>query len=63
MRDAKYLRKQAELCLEIACQLSDPAAAQRVRLNAATFLAQAESIERASECGVEQARSEGTPEG
>jgi hypothetical protein len=62
MRDAKYLRDQAELCLEIARQLSDPAAAQRVRLDAAAFLTQAENIERASECGVEQARSEDGPE-
>jgi hypothetical protein len=49
VRDAKYLRQQAELCLEIARQLSDPAAARRVRLNAADFFAQAEALERSSE--------------
>lgn len=41
MRDAAYLREQAKLSLEIARQLSDPVAAARVRLNAATFLAEA----------------------
>jgi hypothetical protein len=49
VRGAKYLRQQAELCLEIASQLSDPAAAQRVRLNAADFFAQADALERHSE--------------
>jgi hypothetical protein len=46
MREAKYLREQAKLSLEIARQLSDPVAAARVRLNAATFLTEAEEIER-----------------
>jgi len=41
MREAKYLREQAQLSLEIARQLSDPVAAARVRLNAETFLAEA----------------------
>ena len=35
MDDAKYFRAQAELSLEIARQLSDPVAANRVRLTAA----------------------------
>jgi hypothetical protein len=60
MRDAKYLREQAELCLEIARQLSDPEAAQRVRLNDADYLAQAKIIEGASDCGsVPESSSEG----
>jgi hypothetical protein len=63
MRDAKYLRAQAEFCLEIARQLSDPAAAKRVRLNAAEYLAQAESIEGASDRASPQIRSEGEKEG
>ena len=46
MRDAKYLREQAQLSLEIARQLSDPAAAARVRLSAAALLALAEEIEQ-----------------
>ena len=46
MDDAKYFRAQAELSLEIARQLSDPVAAKRVRLTAASFLAKAEQLER-----------------
>jgi len=29
MRDARYLRGQAELCLQIARQMSDPKAAEQ----------------------------------
>jgi hypothetical protein len=63
MRDAKYLRAQAELCLEIARQLSDRAAAQRVRLNAADYLSQAENLERASNGASPDATVENNQEG
>ena len=52
MEDAKYFRAQAELSLEIARQLSDPLAANRVRLTAADFLAKAEQLERTGHNGV-----------
>lgn len=37
MRDARYLRAQAELCLEIACQMSDPKAAEQLKADAARY--------------------------
>ena len=52
MDDAKYFRAQAELSLEIARQLSDPVAANRVRLTAADFLAKAEQLERTEHKGI-----------
>jgi hypothetical protein len=45
MEDAAYLRSQAELCLEIAQQMSDPVAAQELRLKAAQYLARATKTE------------------
>jgi hypothetical protein len=41
MRDARYLRAQAELCLEIARALSDPKAADDLRKEAARYHAEA----------------------
>ena len=37
MRDARYLRAQAELCLEMALQMSDQAASDDLRAEAAAF--------------------------
>ena len=45
MEDAAYLRSRAELCLAIAQQMSDPVAAQELRLKAAQYLARATNTE------------------
>lgn len=45
MRDARYLRAQAELCLEMARQMSDPAAAENLCAEAARYHAEAAEIE------------------
>jgi hypothetical protein len=45
MRDAKYLRAQAELCLEMACQMSDQTTADNLRAEAARYHAEAAESE------------------
>ena len=45
MRDARYLRAQAELCLEMARQVSDRATADNLRAEAARYHAEAAEIE------------------
>ena len=45
MRDARYLRAQAELCLEMARQVSDRATAVNLRAEAARYHAEAAEIE------------------
>jgi hypothetical protein len=45
MRDARYLRSQAELCLQIARQMSDRKVAERLRADAAQYHAEATRIE------------------
>ena len=45
MRDARYIRAQAELCLQIARQMSDPKAAEKLRADAARYHAEATEIE------------------
>ena len=45
MRDARYLRAQAELCLEMARQMSDQAASENLRAEAARYHAEATEIE------------------
>ena len=45
MRDARYLRAQAELCLEIAREMSDRKPAQNLRAEAARYHAEASQIE------------------
>jgi hypothetical protein len=45
MRDARYLRAQAALCLEMACQMSDPGTCENLRAEAARYHAEAEEIE------------------
>jgi hypothetical protein len=49
VQDARFFRSQAELCLEIARQLSDRAAADNVRLTAANYLARADELEEKAE--------------
>ena len=45
MRDARYLRAQADLCLEMARQVSDRATANNLRVEAARYHAEATEIE------------------
>ena len=45
MQDARYLRAQARLCLEIANQMSDPKAAEKLTAEAANYHARAAEIE------------------
>ena len=45
MRDARYLRAQAELCLEIARETSDRKPAENLRAEAARYHAEATQIE------------------
>jgi hypothetical protein len=45
MRDARYLRAQAALCLEMARQVSDRATAVNLRAEAARYQAEAAEIE------------------
>ena len=47
MRDASYLRTQAELCLEIARQMSDLKTAENLRLEAARYHDEAAALEAA----------------
>jgi hypothetical protein len=45
MRDARYLRAQADLCLEMARQVSDPTTSDNLRAEAARYHAEAEEVE------------------
>ncbi len=45
MEDARYFRQQADVCLKIAKQLSDRAAADKLRESSAHYLAQAMRLE------------------
>ena len=45
MRDARYLRIQAELCLEVAEKVSDRNSAEKLRVQAADYLAGAVALE------------------
>ncbi len=45
MQDARYLRAQAALCLEIADQLSDPKGAEKMRADAAKYQDRAAQLE------------------
>jgi len=47
MRDANYLRTQAELCLEMARNMADAASAESLRAEAARYLAEAKELEAA----------------
>jgi len=58
MRDARYLRAQAELCLEMARQMSDRALAENLRGEAARYHAEANEIETGFKMWVAKAPSE-----
>jgi hypothetical protein len=58
MRDARYLRAQAELCLEMARQMSDQAVAENLRAEAARYHAEANEIETGVKTWVAKAPSE-----
>jgi len=45
MRDAPYLRAQAELCLEMARQMSDQKTSKNLRAAAARYHAEADGLE------------------
>lgn len=45
MDDAKHFRGQAELCLQIALQMSDPQVVANLKLEAARYMAMADLIE------------------
>lgn len=45
MRDAPYLRAQAELCLEMAHQMSDLTTSKNLRAAAARYHAEADELE------------------
>ena len=47
MRDARYLRAEAELCLEIAREMSDRRPAENRRAEAARYHAEVSQIEAA----------------
>jgi len=49
MEDARYLRAQAALCLEIADQMSDPKSREKMRASAAEYHARAEALEEGEE--------------
>ena len=49
MQDARYLRAQAALCLEIAAQMSDPKSAEKLRADAAQYHARAAELETGEE--------------
>ena len=48
MNDASYFRDRAEMCLRIANSISDLASAEKLRLDAAAYLAQAEELDAQS---------------
>ncbi|MFY9879489.1 MAG: hypothetical protein WAK39_08815 [Pseudolabrys sp.] len=58
MRDAGHLRAQADLCLQMAQQLSDQAASDDLRAEAARYHAEAQEIESGTEASVTKAASE-----
>ena len=47
MRDAQYLRAQAEFCLEVADQISDHKTVENLQAEAARYRAEAAAIEAA----------------
>jgi len=49
MEDARYLRAQAALCLEIADQMSDPKSREKMRASSAEYHARAEALEEGEE--------------
>ena len=58
MRDAPYLRAQVELCMEMARQMSDQAAAESLRAEAERYHAEAMEIETGVKAAVINAAPE-----
>ena len=58
MRDARYLRAQAELFMEMARQMSDQTTSENLRAEAARYHAEAAEIET----GVKSSAAKGAPE-
>ena len=58
MRDARYLRAQAELCLEIARRISDQTSSDNLRAEAARYHAEAAEIETGVKTWVAKAAPE-----
>jgi len=58
MSDAQYLRAQAELCLEMAGQIGDRAAADSLRAEAERHHAETTEIETAVKSAVNKAAAE-----
>ena len=59
MRDARYLRAQAELCLEIAREMSDPKAVVQLKADATRYHAEAAAIEGGEPTGLSAAAPDG----
>ena len=55
MRDARYLRSQAEWCLELARQMSDRKTADNLKAEAARYQAEALVIEEREPSGQDPA--------
>jgi hypothetical protein len=58
MRDARYLRAEAELCLEMARQMSDQTTSDNLRAEAARYQAEAAEIETGVKSWVAKAAPE-----
>jgi hypothetical protein len=58
MRDARYLRAQAELCLEMARQVSDQTTSDNLRAEAARYQAEVAEIEAGVKTWVAKAAPE-----
>ena len=54
MQDARYFRSQAELCLELARQVSDRRMADSLRSDAAQYFLRATELETAKESASSQ---------
>jgi hypothetical protein len=58
MRDERYLRAQAEFCLEVASQMSDLKTAENLKAAAARYHAEAAEIETGVKTSVLKAAPE-----
>ena len=59
MQDARYFRSQAELCLEMARQVSDRRMAESLRLDAAQYFMRATELEDHTEPAASPPRRDG----
>ena len=58
MRDARYLRRQADLCLEMARKIGDPVTCDSLVAEAARYHAEADRIESGVKASVTKAAPE-----